>query len=206
MKTEFNLTHLSAGKDPLTDRVTFTETLEFRLWMAVAVASYLSFHLFSLLDITLAGWQQMLLAALTVICYGFAFMGVLFRSSAGKAVISEGEIRLHPTKKKEKYPDEPIPVTKSSEIKIYVVQKLNWFTPKAILQFSVSNSGQKNEFTLKLGNKKAKEQYLELLEGWYRGGYSLEEYDISGSRIFKLDRGKSYADIQEIKSEYGISW
>ncbi|WP_421775188.1 hypothetical protein [Gracilimonas sp.] len=206
MKAEFNLTHLSVSKDPLTDRTTFTETLEFRLWMAVAASCMISIYLFDLLGLELAGWQQMLLAAGMVVGYGFAFMGVLFRSSAGKAVFSEDEIRLQPTKKKDKYPDSPIPVTKNSEIKIYVVQKLNWFTPKAILQFSISNDDQENEFTIKLGNKKTKEQYLELLEGWYRGGYSLEEYDISGSRIFKLDRGKSYADIQKIKSEYGISW
>ncbi|MEQ8523341.1 hypothetical protein [Gracilimonas sp.] len=103
MKAEFNLTHLSASKDPLTDRITFTETIEFRLWMAVAVLSYLSFHLFSLLDIELAGWQQMLLAAGMVVGYGFAFMGVLFRSSAGKAAISKDEIRLYPTKKKKNF-------------------------------------------------------------------------------------------------------
>ncbi|MGN8225979.1 hypothetical protein [Gracilimonas sp. BCB1] len=206
MKTEFNLTHISANKDPLTDRITFTETLEFRLWMTVAASCMISVYIFDMLDVDLAGWQQMLLAAGMVIGYGFAFMGILFRRSAGKAVISENEIKLHPTKKKDKYPDEPISVTESSEIKVYVVQKLNWFTPKAILQFTVTNNSQENEFTIKLGNKKTKEQYLELLEGWYRGGYSVEEYDISGSRIFKLDRGKSYADIQEIKSEYGISW
>lgn len=206
MKSEFNLTHLSASKDPLTDRITFTETIEFRLWMAVAILSYLSFHLFSLLDIELAGWQYMLLGVATVLFYGLAFMSVLFRSSAGKAVVTGDEIRLHPKKKKEAYPDSPIEITKDTDIKIYVVQKLNWFTPKAILHFSVSNDSHENEFTIKIGNKKTKEQYLELLEGWYRGGYSLKEYDISGSRIFKLDRGKSYADIQKIKSEYGISW
>ncbi len=206
MKAVFNLTHISANKDPLTDRVTFTETLDFRLWMTVAASCLISIYIFDMLDVDLEGWQQMLLAAGMVIGYGFAFMGVLFRSSAGKAIVSGNEIQLHPTKKKDTYPDSPIPVTKNTEIKIYVVQKLNWFTPKAILQFSVTNDGEENEFTIKLGNKKAKEQYLELLEGWYRGGYSLEEYDISGSRIFKLDRGKSYADIQKIKSEYGISW
>ena len=78
MKSEFNLTHLSASKDPLTDRITFTETIEFRLWMAVAILSYLSFHLFSLLDIELAGWQYMLLGVATVLFYGLAFMSVLF--------------------------------------------------------------------------------------------------------------------------------
>jgi hypothetical protein len=52
----------------------------------------------------------------------------------------------------------------------------------------------------------SKEQYLEVLESWYRRGYSLEEYDVSGSRIFKLDRGKNYADVQKIKKEYDINW
>lgn len=206
MKAEFNLTHLSASKDPLTDRITFTETIEFRLWMFVAVCCFASIYVVDMLDFELAGWQQMLLAAGMVIGYGFAFMGVLFRRSAGKAEVSEQKIELYPTKKKEAFPDSPIEITKNSDIKIYVVQKLNWFTPKIILQFSVSNKDQTHEFTIKLGNKKTKEQYLELLEGWYRGGYSLEEYDISGSRIFKLDRGKSYADIQKIKAEYGIGW
>ena len=206
MKYAFNLTHLSASKDPLTDRITFTETLEFRLWMVVAASCLISIHLFDMLEIDLAGWQQMLLAAGMVVGYGFAFMGILFRKSAGKAVISEQEIHLHPTKKKEKFPDAPIAVSKNSEIKIFVVQKLNWFTPKAILQFSVTNEGHENDFTIKLGSNKAKAQYLEVLESWYRSGYSLEEYDLSGSRVFKLDQGKNYAEIQKIKSEYGISW
>ena len=206
MKYEFNLTHLVASKDPLTDRVTFTESIEFKLWTTVAILSYLSFHLFTLLDIELADWQVMLLAATMVIGYGFAFMGVLFRKSASKAELTENEIQLFPTKKEEQFPDSPIEVNTDSEIKVYVIQKLNWFSPKLILQVSISNGEEPETFTIKLGSKKSKEQYLEVLESWYRRGYSLEEYDVSGSRIFKLDRGKNYADVQEIKKEYGINW
>jgi|GEM_PF-2171629 hypothetical protein len=206
MKHEFNLTHLVASTDPLTDRVTFTESIEFRVWTAVAGLSYLSISLFNLLDIEMADWQVMLLAATMVIAYGFACMGVLFRRSSGKAELSENEVQLFPTKKKEQFPDSPIKVNSDSEIQIYVIQKLNWFNPKVILQISVSNEGEPATFTIKLGSKKSKEQYLEVLESWYRRGYSLEEFDVSGSRIFKLDRGRNYADVQEIKKEYGINW
>lgn len=206
MKYEFNLTNLVASKDPLTDRVTFTESIEFRLWIAVAVFSYLSFQVFNMMDIELASWQVMLLSAGIVIGYGFAFMGVLFRKSSGKAEVSENEIQLFPTKKKEQFPDSPIKVTGSSEIKIYLIQKLNWFTPKMILQFSITNNNKTDSFSIKVGDKETKEQYLQVLEGWYRAGYSLQEFDVQGSRVFKIDRGKNYADVQKIKEEYGISW
>ena len=206
MKAEFNLTHLSASKDPLTDRVTFAETIEFRLWMVVAASCVISISVIDMLDIQLAGWQEALLAAGMVIGYGFAFMGVLFRGSAGKAELSENEIKLHPTKKKDTFPDSPIEINSNTDIKIYVIQKLNWFTPKIVLQFYVFNGENAENFSIKLGDKKSKEQYLDMLESWYRKGYSLEEFDVSGSRIFKLDRGKNYADVQKIKKEYGISW
>jgi hypothetical protein len=206
MKHKFNLTHLVSSTDPLTDRVTFTESIEFRLWIAVGVLSYLSFSVLDLLDIELANWQAMLLAATAVIGYGFAFMGVLFRKSAGKAEFSENEIRLSPTKKKEQFPNSPIKITDDSEIKVYLIQKLNWFNPKLMLQISISNGDETENFSIKIGSKKSKEQYLEVLESWYRRGYSLEEYDVSGSRIFKLDRGKNYADVQKIKKEYDINW
>jgi hypothetical protein len=206
MKAEFNLTHLSASKDPLTDRITFAETIEFRLWMLVAASCLVSFHIVNIMDIELTGWQGALLISGMVIGYSFAFLGILFRRSAGKVELSENEIHLHPTKKKEEFPESPLRITEDSDIEIYLVQKLNWFTPKMILQLIISNEGDPKKITIKLGSKKSKEQYLEVLESWYRRGYSLQEFDVSGTRIFKLDRGKNYADVQKIKKEYGISW
>ncbi len=77
-----------------------------------------------------------------------------------------------------------------------------------MLYIEIDNRSQEAPigFSFVLRNKKEHQQYIELLDSWYKAGYQVHETDQLGNRIFKLKRGINYADVQNIKQKYGIKW
>ena len=74
------------------------------------------------------------------------------------------------------------------------------------MQFIIDKDGEEKTFGVVIKNRKQEEQYLEVLDSWYKAGYPVKEITGSGFRIFKLNQGKNYEDVQRIKRKYGIEW
>lgn len=203
---EFELLKSGLTKDKSTGNIFFTETPEFRIGMAMVVAILLSRYSLDYLNLTIPEWGDFLLGAGMVLVYGFAFTFLFLSRNAGKVIISPDQISIKPKKHREKYPSSPITIDSKSEIRIYLMKSINFGFKRTLLHVQVTNDGSELNFGMLLKNRKKHLQYFEVLEGWYRDGYSVHEFDQLGGRIFKINQGKNYADVQKIKQEYGIEW
>ncbi|MFP8488989.1 hypothetical protein ACKGJO_07785 [Gracilimonas sp. Q87] len=73
------------------------------------------------------------------------------------------------------------------------------------MQFIVKQENDEASFGLTIKNRGEEKRYLKVLERWYKSECPVKEYHL-GQRVFKLNEGRNYADIQRIKQEYGIEW
>jgi hypothetical protein len=201
--TEFTLSKIQGTRDAFTGRLNFAQTKEFKTGMAI----YFIFYMLA----TLAddfGHEWFVIPGFIIALIAFILSYIPFSSTknAGKVILAEKQIKFHPKKDGSNFPDSPINLEQISELEINIVQSIRLWSSYIILQFVIKEDGSESAFGLTIKNRKQEEQYLDILESWYKAGLPVREFDISGSRVFKLDQGKNYADIQKIKTEYGIDW
>lgn len=200
---EFTLSKIQGTKDSFTGRLTFAQTREFKIGMVAYFIFYLGA---TFADDLGQDWFVVPGFILAFIAFFMAYIPLSYSRNSGKVVLTKDEIELHPKKLDYDFPDSPIKLTNISELEINIVQSIRWWSSYVIMQFVVKQDETESSFGLTIKNRSQEKQYLEVLESWYRAGYPIKEYDIQGSRIFKLNQGKNYAEVQKIKREYQIEW
>lgn len=202
---EFDLLNINLKKDSLTGKASFTESIHFKISMAVVCSSIITIFVLDNLDYSLPEWTDFIFGAGMVIGYTYAFIALFFSRNAGKVILSEHEIQIHPKKEPGKYPPSPIQLDEHSEIKISTIQSFRFLLIRTLLHVEISKDGSEQEFGMIIKGKNKQTQYLEVLESWYRADRQVKEFDQIGNRIFKL-KEENYAEVQKIKKEYGIDW
>ncbi|MEX0844833.1 MAG: hypothetical protein WD022_06105 [Balneolaceae bacterium] len=204
--SEFGLLKISSKEDPLTGRVTFTETIQFKITMSIAMSVVITIFILDILNYDLPNWTEFLFGAGMVIAYSIAFITLFFSRNAGKVKFSENEISVHPKKNPDLFPDSPIDIDSNTKISINTLQSFRFLFTRTLLYIVVSKGDSEYRFGMIIKNREKEQQYLEVLESWYRTGYKVKEYDQLGNRVFKINQGKNYAEVQHIKQKYGIEW
>jgi hypothetical protein len=204
--TEFDLIKISSKKDPLTGRVSFTESIQFKISIGIAVAAILSLFTLDFFNFNVPEWANFFISMGTVLGYSFAFIALLFSRNAGTVEMGQDKIYITPKRNEGAFPDSPIHLSEDSNIRISVIQSARFPINRTLLHIEILDDKDPLDFGMVLRNKKKHQQYFEVLESWYRTGYEIKEFDQLGSRVFKLNQGKNYADVQKIKQEYGIEW
>ncbi len=204
--TEFDLSNIDSKKDSLTGKVTFTESIQFKISMSVVCSAVITIFILDNLNYSLPEWTDFFFGAGMIIGYSFAFLALFFSHNAGKAGLSQDQISIHPKKSPEKFPDSPITLNASSKISINIIQSFRFGLIRTLLHLAVSNDDSESEFGIILKGRNEERQYLEVLESWYRAGYSVKEYNQIGTRVFKINQGTNYAEVQKIKQEYDVDW
>ena len=204
--TEFDLLKIGSKPDPLTGKVSFTESIQFKISMGIAIAAVLSIFTLDMMNFDVPEWLNFFISMGTVIGYTFAFMALLFSHNTGKVYFSSNKIVIDPKKDTEEFPDSPIQINPESQIKISVIQSARFPINRTLLHFQIVKSNTVSDFGVLLKNKQKHQQYYDVLDSWYRAGYKIKEYDQLGSRVFKLNQGKNYEDVQRIKREYELEW
>ncbi|MEX0721949.1 MAG: hypothetical protein WD059_14835 [Balneolaceae bacterium] len=199
----FTLSKLQGSKNSFTGRLTFAQTKEFKIGMV----TYFIFYMGAMLaDDFGQDWFVIPGFILAFIAFIMAYFPLSYSRNSGEVILTKDEIELHSKKEDHSFPESSIRLTNISELEINIVQSIRWWSSYVIMQFIVKQDETESSFGLTIKNRSQEKQYLEALESWYRAEYPVKEYDIQGSRIFKLYQGKSYANIQQIKTEYGINW
>lgn len=204
--SEFVLLNSSLAKDHSNGKIFSTETPEFITGTVIAVAILLSYYAIDFLNFNIPEWGDSLLSVGMLLGYGFAIISLFLSRNAGNVNISPQRITIDPKKNPEKYPDSPIYIDEHSEIRIFLMKSIQFGIKRTLLHFQVTNDENESNFAILLKSKKKHQQYFELLESWYTTGYDVKEFDQLGQRIFKINQGNDYADVQKIKKEYGIEW
>lgn len=201
--TELTLSKMQGGKDSFTGRVTFAQTREFKIGMAVYFTSYLG-AIFA--DDLGYDWFIIPGFVIAFIAFGLAYFPIWSNKNAGKVILGENEIETKPKKEDDYFPNSPISLETIVELDINIIQSIRWWSSFVIMQFVIKQNDAEESFGVTIKNRSQEKQYLETLESWYRAGYPLKELNANGTRVFKLNQGKNYAEIQKIKQEYGIDW
>jgi hypothetical protein len=202
---KLTLSNLEGKKDSLTGNLTFTQSKEYRYGMVIYGIFYCTSMLaddFGQAWFTIPGFIIALVAMIA------AYFPYSFAKKAGTAHLKENEIEidLDENANYKHIPDSPVKLNELNEITINIVSSFRWWSSYVILQFMIDKDGDEKTFGVVIKNRKQEAQYLKVLDSWYRAGYPVKEITGSGFRIFKLNQGKNYEDVQRIKREYGIEW
>ncbi|MFP8488990.1 hypothetical protein ACKGJO_07790 [Gracilimonas sp. Q87] len=203
---QFDLLKPSFRKNEPSHKPYYPEAIEYRVGISVTIAVLLSIYTLDYFDLNLPSWGELLLGFIMIVGYGFAFISLFLSRNAGKVIISPHRIALKPKKNPEKYPSSPIYVNEETEINIYLMKSIQFGMQRTLLHFQVINGNRVSDFGMLLKNKQKHQQYYDVLESWYKAGFNINEFDQLGSRVFKLNEGKNYEDVQKIKQEYGLEW
>ncbi len=200
---EFTLSKLEGTKNDWRGSFNFTQALEYKIGMGI----FLIFYFISSFSPNF-GFGWFVLPGFFIALLGFVIAGIPYTisKSAGKVLLETNAIQFIPTKNKEDFPDSPVKLEHLSEIEINTVSSFRWFSAYLVLQIVLQKNGSTSSFGTVIKNREQEKQYLEVLESWYRAEYPIKEYDVQGVRVFKLDQGKSYEDIQKIKTNYKLDW
>lgn len=202
---KLTLSNLEGKKDSLTGKLTFTQSKEYRYGMVI----YGLFYCTSMLadDVgqewfTIPGFIIALAAMIT------AYFPYSFAKKTGVAHLKEDEIEINLDGNVyyEHIPESPVKLDELNEITINIVSSFRWWSSYIILQFIIDEDGEEKTFGIVIKNRKQEAQYLEVLDSWYKAGYPVKEITGSGFRVFKLNQGQNYAEVQKIKKEYDIEW
>lgn len=200
---EFTLGKIQGNKDLITGKLTFTQTKEYKIGI---IAYFVLYMAATFADNFGYDWFVVPGFILAIVAFVLAYIPFSNSKKAGKVILHNDDIELYPKKEDGDFPVSPIDLDKISELEINIVQSIRWFSSFVILQFVVKQGKSESNFGLTIKNRNKEKQYLDVLESWYRAGYPIREYDTQGARIFKLKQGKNYAEIQNIKKEYGLEW
>lgn len=202
---KFTLSNLEGQKDSLTGNLTFTQSKEYRYGMVI----YGIFYCTSMLaDDFGQDWFTIPGFIIALVALVAAYFPYSFAKKAGTAHLKKEEIEIDLDEQAnfEHMPDSPVKLDELNEININIVSSFRWWSSYIILQFIINKDGEEKTFGVVIKNRKQEAQYLEVLESWYRAGYPVKEITGSGFRVFKLNQGQNYAEVQKIKQEYGIEW
>jgi hypothetical protein len=202
---KFTLSNLEGQKDSLTGNLTFTQSKEYRYGMVI----YGIFYCTSMLaDDFGQDWFTIPGFIIALVALVAAYFPYSFAKKAGTAHLKKEEIEIDLDEQAnfEHMPDSPVKLDELNEININIVSSFRWWSSYIILQFIINKDGEEKTFGVVIKNRKQEAQYLEVLESWYRAGYPVKEITGSGFRVFKLNQGQNYAEVQKIKKEYGIEW
>lgn len=205
-KEEFDLLKIHSKKDSLSGKVTLTETPHFQIPMAIIVSMILSIFVLYWMNYDIPGWAEMLMSSGLVIAYTIGFIALFFSINAGKINLSDTKISVYPKKNSDEYPAHPIKLNEDSVIRINIIQSYRFILSRSLLHMEITNGDSTHEFGMILKSRKKHERFKEILDNWYRSGFTVKENDQLGNRIFKLSHGINYAEVQKIKNEYGIEW
>ncbi|SMO45746.1 hypothetical protein [Gracilimonas mengyeensis] len=204
---EFSLVDVQNKEDPLTGKVTFTESKSFRVIMGITAVLIISFFVLDFFELGLPEWTELLSLIALIVGYILAFFAYFFSRNAGIVTFKENQIEITPKRNPDQFPGSPIHLHQQTKIRINTMQSFQWFSSRVLLFVLITHpDGSEDRFGFMIKNKQKKQQYLEVLESWYRAGYKVEEHDQFGNRVFKINQGKSYEDVQKIKKEYGLDW
>lgn len=201
----FPLSNLEGEKDSLTGNLTFTQSKEYRYGTVI----YGIFYCTSMLaDDFGQDWFTIPGFIIAVLAMFAAYFPYSFAKKAGTAHLKKDkiEIDLEEDADFEHIPDSPVKLDELNEININIVSSFRWWSSYIILQFIINKDGEEKTFGVVIKNRNQEAQYLEVLESWYRAGYPVKEITGTGFRVFKLNQGQNYAEVQKIKQEYGIDW
>ena len=202
---KFTLSNLEGQKDSLTGNLTFTQSKEYRYGMVI----YGIFYCTSMLaDDFGQDWFTIPGFIIALVALVAAYFPYSFAKKAGTAHLKKEQIEIDLDEQAnfEHMPDSPVKLDELNEININIVSSFRWWSSYIILQFIINKDGEEKTFGVVIKNRKQEAQYLEVLESWYRAGYPVKEITGSGFRVFKLNQGQNYAEVQKIKKEYGIEW
>ncbi|MEX2477903.1 MAG: hypothetical protein WD357_05670 [Gracilimonas sp.] len=202
---KFTISNLEGKRDSLTGNLTFTQSKEYRYGMVVYGIFYCASMLASDFGqdwFTIPGFIIALVAMIA------AYFPYSFAKKAGTAHLKKDEIEIELDRNAnyEHIPESPLKLDELNDITINIVSSFRWWSSYIILQFIIDQNGEEKTFGIVIKNRKQEEQYLEVLESWYRAGYPIKEITGTGFRVFKLNQGQNYAEVQKIKQEYGINW
>lgn len=199
---EFTLNKIKGSKDSLTGTLTFTQTREFKIGMVTYFIFYMGA---TFADDLGQDWFVMPGFILAFITFALAYFPFSYSRNFGKVILQKDKIKLKPKNNVNDFPDSPIDLTDISELEINIIQSFRWWSSYVIMQFVVKQENKESSFGLTIKNRGEEKRYLKVLERWYKSGYPVREYHL-GQRVFKLNEGRNYADIQRIKQEYGLNW
>lgn len=201
--TELTLSKIQGGKDSFTGRLTFAQTREYKIGMVI----YFTFYLGATFADDL-GYDWFIVPGFIIafIAFGLSYFPIWSSKNAGKAILSENQIETKPKKEDDYFPDSPINLETITELEINIIQSFRWWSSYVIMQFVIKEGDEEKSFGVTIKNRAEEKQYLNVLDSWYRAGYPVKEINATGARVFKINQGKNYADVQQIKQEYGIDW
>jgi hypothetical protein len=206
MKAKLTLNKLRQTKNELTLRFTFTETTEFKIFMIIYSVCMIIFYITIMMDSDRLIPLKITLLSVGVISFILARNPFYSAKKVGSAVLTENEIHLHPQKDDKQFPVSPISLEQITKVVISTVSSIHWWSSFYLLHVEIFDHDNSSAFGITIKNRKQEKQYLAVLDSWYRNGFPIVEYGIKGYRVFKLEQGTSYADIQKIKKENGINW
>ncbi|MEO1021461.1 MAG: hypothetical protein AAFW89_02880 [Bacteroidota bacterium] len=206
MSLTLPLARAQAKKDKLFGKaVTFTTSLEYRIGLVGFGVCYLIAQF-------IQSSPRLELLAIPVLVVALIFLILAFYPMSmakrfGDITLSGEEIRINPSLKASGIEKQHIPVAGVKELSLYTAYKFRWFSSLFVIQAEgVTEDESSFTFAIVINSRKQEQEYLEILDNWYRQSMQLREYDQTGQRIFKLNHGFNYEDIQGIKEEYGINW
>jgi len=201
--TELTLSKIKGTEDNFTGRLTFAQTWEFKIGMFIYFTFYLGA---TFADDFGYDWFVVPGFIIAFIAFGLSYIPMSFSKNAGNVTLHEKKIGINPKKDDNYFPDSPINMESITELEINVIQSIRWWSSYVIMQFVVKKDDEDKSFGVTIKNRNQEKQYLAVLDSWYRAGYPVKEMNATGTRVFKLNEGKNYADIQRIKKEYGLDW
>lgn len=203
MNHSFTLASIKDQRDSLTGRLTFTQSTEYKAGAVIYAVAYLISLIagkFNMDGIQVAAF----VIAIIALILGF-MMPFSVAKKAGIAELGKNLIKTKPDTTGSEITQLELTPARLCKINIQTVYSFGFWSSYYVLFLELEWDDLKEAFGITLKNNKEKEQYLEVLDSWYRAGYPVKEYNQQG-RLFKLNGSHNYEDVQQIKKEYGIEW
>lgn len=185
-------------------RLNFTASREYKIgWVC-----YVVFYLLAITSDDFGfGWFEIpgfIIAVASLLITVFPYS---MARNFGLVTFTENGFTLAPKKQAENLPSSPVKLSGMKEIQFHYVYSLRIVSAFHIIQCVLENEeGEFSNFGFVIKNREQEKQYLEYLDSWYRQGLTIKESTAQGQRVFKLNKGKNYEEVQQIKQEYDISW
>lgn len=202
MNYSFTLANIKDQRDSLTGRLTFTQSVEYKAGAIIYAVAYLISVIAGEFDMN--GIQGAALI-ISILALFLGFMPLSMAKKAGTAELGSNLIKTKPESPDSEITQLDVSPDGLSKINIQTVYSFGFWSSYYVLFVELEWDDRNEAFGITLKNNKEKEQYLEVLDSWYRAGYPVKEYNPQG-RLFKLKGSLNYEDVQKIKKEYGMEW
>lgn len=190
--------------DSFSSRLTFTASREYKIgWVCYGV-----FYLLATLSDDLGfGWFEGPGLIIAIASLLITIVPYSMTKNFGTVIFKQDGFQLEPKKSGTELISSPVKLSEMTEIQFHYVYSLRLVSAYHIIQCVLKDKqGEFSNFGFVIKNKAQEKQYLEYLDSWYRQGLNINESNGVGQKTFKIDQGKNYEEIQQIKQEYGINW